>query len=76
MGMRVFMPGQKLQFDYVNHRGEAETRHVIFRGLDWGENEWYPEAQWFMRCTDLVRNADRSFALNRISGDLIVVLQS
>lgn len=74
MGVRVFLPGEVLEFDYLNHRGVVEKRRVIFKGLDHGDNEWYPERQWFMRTYDLAREADRSFALNRIDGDAIVVV--
>jgi predicted DNA-binding transcriptional regulator YafY len=72
--MNVFLPGQRLKFEYLNHRGATETRDVIFKGLDYGGNEWYPERQWFMRCWDVSRNADRSFALARINGDAVEVL--
>lgn len=71
MAISTFLPGERLKFDYVNYKGEAETRDVIFKGLDYGDNEWYPERQWFMRCHDVTRNADRSFALSKIDGHRI-----
>lgn len=74
MGIHVFLPGQRLRFSYRNHRDVVEERDVIFRGLDYGDNEWYPERQWFMRCHDVVRQADRSFALARIEGDKITIV--
>ena len=72
--MKVFLPGQRLQFDYLNHRDVLEKREVIFRGLDYGDNEWYPERQWFLRCDDPSRGASRSFALARIDGDAIEIV--
>lgn len=74
MGIAVFSPGERLQFDYLNHRGVLEHRDVIFKGLDWGDNDWYPERQWFLRCYDIVRETDRSFALARIDADAIEVV--
>ena len=69
--MKTFLPGKRLRFDYLNHRDVLEHRDVIFRGLDFGTNEWYPEPQWFMRTYDCVRQADRSFALARIDGNAV-----
>lgn len=71
--MKTYLPGQNLRFDYVNHRGVAERRDVIFRGLDFGDNKWYPERQWFMRCYDLKRDGYRSFALAKIDADRIEI---
>jgi len=71
---KVILPGTKIRFDYVNHKGESETREVIFRGLDYGANEWYPEPQWLLRAHDPSRGAARSFALERIDGDALEVL--
>lgn len=65
--MIVFLPGDRLEFEYMNHRGVVEQRNVIFKGVDYGENEWYVEPQWFLRCHDTARNAPRSFALARIA---------
>lgn len=72
--MKVYLPGEKLRFPYVNYRGVEEVRTVIFRGLDFGDNEWYPERQWFMRTWDTVRNGDRSFALAKIDPDKIEII--
>lgn len=73
--MHVFLPGQRLLFDYVNHRGEASKRDVIFKGLDYGENEFYTGPQWFVRCFDIAKGADRSFALGRIDGAKVEVVE-
>lgn len=69
--MRTFIPGQLLQFYYLNHRGATEMRRAIFQGLDYGDNEWYPERQWFMRTWDITRGATRSFALTNIDLDTL-----
>ncbi len=70
----TFLPGYRLRFSYRNHRDVVEDRDVIFKGLDYGDNEWYPERQWFLRCYDIARDADRSFALSRIDGDAIEIV--
>jgi predicted DNA-binding transcriptional regulator YafY len=72
--MFTFILGQRLSFPYKNYRGEISSRNVIFLGLDYGMNEWYPEDQWFMRCFDLDKGAYRSFALKHISPRSIKVV--
>lgn len=72
--MRVFQAGCILQFEYTNYKGTTATRTVNFSGLDYGDNEWYPERQWFLRGWDRDKNAFRSFAIAKIDGDKIEVL--
>jgi predicted DNA-binding transcriptional regulator YafY len=69
--MQVFRPGDILVFDYENYKGITSTRLVRFEALDYGDNDWYPERQWFMRCYDMDKKAARSFALAKINGDAI-----
>lgn len=64
-----YRPGDKLAFDYMNHRGEVSTRSVIFLALCFGSNEYYPEEQWFLHGFDLNKDAERSFSLDRIAGE-------
>lgn len=59
--------GALLTFPYTNYKGEFAIRTVIFSGIEYGSNEWYPEPQWFIRTWDLDKNAPRSFALDRIN---------
>lgn len=70
--MKAFMPGQTLSFFYTNHRGERERRVVRFDGIDFGENEWYPEPQWFIRTWDYDREAPRSFAISKIETETLI----
>lgn len=72
--MQVYLPGEVLQFSYENYRGETSLRTVRFVGLDYGDNEWYSERQWFMRTYDLDKDAARSFALAKIDANAIVKL--
>lgn len=69
--MKVLHPGNVVKFEYTNHRGVTEERHVEVIGLDFGSNEWYPEDQWFMRGRCLDRDAIRSFALAKIDGHTV-----
>ena len=69
-----FLAGDQLRFEYTNYREETSVRHVIFLGLDYGENEWYPEPQWFMRVWDCEKQAYRSFALNKIDANKIEIV--
>lgn len=69
--MKTFVTGTILKFTYINHRGEKALRRVLFQGMDYGDNEWYPERQWFLRGIDLDKQKMRSFALNRIDGEEI-----
>lgn len=73
--MRHFRKFDVLQFSYTNYKGVTEMRTVMFLGLDYGTNEWYPEPQWFMRCHDQDRDAERCFALNKINANYIKVIK-
>lgn len=73
--MKTFVTGTVVEFTYTNHRDEKALRRVAFQGLDYGDNEWYPERQWFLRGIDLDKRAYRSFALARIDGEEIHVWQ-
>lgn len=64
--IQPFHAGHQISFPYTNHRGETRVRVAEILGVDYGSNEWYPEPQWFLRCTDLEKNVTRSFALARI----------
>lgn len=74
MHMKVILPGTTVRFDYVNHRGVSENRTVVFRGLDFGSNEYYPEPQFLLRGWCLDRKAVRSFAIGRIDGEELEII--
>lgn len=54
---------EPIQFEYVNYKGEKDTRTVVPVGLGYGCNEWHPEEQWLLIAYDLKKMAYRSFAL-------------
>jgi len=68
MRIDAYRIGNRIAFEYINHRGEVNLRRIMVLGLDYGSNEWYPNDQWFIRGFDLDTEADRSFALDRIVG--------
>lgn len=65
--------GTRLRFEYTNWRNETEVRNVVFSGLNHGSNEWYPEPQWFIHCWDPSRQSYRSFALDKIEPESLVI---
>ena len=73
MPLKVILAGAVLRFPYKNYRGEISNRHAQLLGLDWGENEYYPEPQWLMRCWDFDKRAMRSFALANIDPEQLEV---
>lgn len=72
--MKTFRVGNRLAFTYTNHRNETARREIVFHGMDYGDNVWYPERQWFLRGWDSSRQEYRSFALARINPEEIEVL--
>lgn len=75
--MRFLIPFDKpIQFEYINHRGKIELRNVFPYGLDYGENEWYPQPQWFVRCWDYDKESERSFALLHILTGTVQVMSA
>ncbi|MDX1882711.1 DUF1653 domain-containing protein [Mycolicibacterium sp. 120270] len=51
---------------YTNYRGETALRAVIPERLWYGNTDWHPADQWFLRAYDLDRKADRDFAVGDI----------
>lgn len=62
-----FQPGRPYKFRFENHRGETETRHVVFAALFYtNSNGHYDNEQWCAHCFDIERGEYRSFRLDRI----------
>lgn len=56
-----------IKFKYLNHRGEVAERRVAVKGLEFCYNPNYGyQPGWFLRGFCMDKQADRSFALNRI----------
>lgn len=62
-----FLPGALLQFEYTNHRNVVEERHVEFRGMQMGANDYYPAPTLLLFCHDYDRDGPRSFAVSNIN---------
>ena len=56
-----------LEFEYVNWKGERETRRVCVHRIGWEATEYHPQPQWilFGHCMD--RRQDRGFAMRDMS---------
>lgn len=63
-----FDPLRIVIIDYTNHRGERRERHVIPhpRGFEFTETPDHKPAQWVIRCWDLTKHAQRTFAMKNI----------
>lgn len=59
------------RFVYKNYRGETAVRFVFPAALEFiAAPEYYgPERQWFLRCWDYEKRAERSFALANMQLD-------
>jgi predicted DNA-binding transcriptional regulator YafY len=56
-----------IKFNYLNHRGEVSERKVGVIGVEFNYNPNYGyQPGWFLRGFDLDKQAERSFALNRV----------
>lgn len=64
--MHNCLPGHAYTFDYTNYKGSRARRHVIFREVSWGSNDWYPELQFFFTGFDVDKNEVRSFSFSKI----------
>lgn len=51
---------------YTNWKGETSDRNILPQDIFFGANEFHPEPQWLLRCLDLDKNAERTFALRDI----------
>lgn len=59
--------GHTVNFDYRRTDGRLERRSGTFVGLEFGIAGEVPEDRWFLRCHCDQTNAERSFAIDRIS---------
>jgi hypothetical protein len=59
-------PNKAVWIHYTNHRGELAWRLVRPKYIGFGQSNFHPERQWFMRAKDLKRDVDRDFAMKDI----------
>lgn len=51
---------------YTNWRGQTSVRNIEPIKIFWGNNEFHPESQWLLKCFDVDKNAERTFAMQDI----------
>lgn len=49
--------------DYTNWRGERFIRYIRPHNIWFGETEWHPEKQWFVRADDVASGKVKDFAM-------------
>ena len=57
----------KIEFDYVNWKGNRSKRRAEVNEYYFGSNEYHPEPQWLLEAYDLDKKAMRMFALKDMS---------
>jgi predicted DNA-binding transcriptional regulator YafY len=56
-----------IEFEYVNYKGERETRRVCMHRIAYGATEYHPQPQWILFGFCMDRGADRGFAMRDMS---------
>ena len=64
--MQVNESEKQLSFIYKNWKGQTSKRYVIPIKIWFGHTEFHKEEQWLMTAFDLVKQAERNFAINDI----------
>jgi predicted DNA-binding transcriptional regulator YafY len=59
-------PAQKLEFDYLNWRGEQARRCVNPLSIRFGTSEWYRDPTWLLMAWDIDKKDRREFAIDRM----------
>jgi predicted DNA-binding transcriptional regulator YafY len=54
---------ERLEFDYVNYKGEKSHRQVIVHSINYGISKWHTKPQWLMYALDIDKNEFRDFAM-------------
>lgn len=57
---------------YTNWKGQTSIRRIEPIKIFFGSNEYHEEPQWLLKCFDVDKNAERTFAMSDIhswSGD-------
>ncbi len=57
----------QVSFMYKNYQGETSERKVLPMSLWFGLSSFYSGRQWFLKCWDLEKKAERDFALANIT---------
>ena len=52
---------------YTNWKGKTEQRTISPLEIYWGHTEFHPEDQFLLKCIDLDKDAERTYAMKDIS---------
>lgn len=55
-----------VKVQYTNWKGITSKRLIVPVRVFFGENEYHPEPQWLLECTDVEKQATRTFAMKDI----------
>jgi hypothetical protein len=67
-GYTIYKAPARLQFSYMNHRGETAQRTITNPSIYFGVTDYYQEPQWLLKGFCLDRKAPRIFALAMMDG--------
>lgn len=56
------VPGQTIEFDYTNWRGEKGRRKARFAKIYWGSSAYHTKEQFLVSALDLEKDQHRTFA--------------
>lgn len=60
------MEKQSVRVLYCNHQNEVAIRNICPIQFYWGSTTFYPAEQWLLRCDDMDKCIERTFALKNI----------
>lgn len=60
------MEKQSVRVLYRNYKGEVAIRNIHPLQFYWSSTEYYPREQWLVRCDDVDKRCERTFALNDV----------
>ena len=61
------VPHDRIEFDYMNWKGDKAKRRVEVGEFHYGSNEYHKEPQWLMDAYDLDKKLYRMFAMKDMS---------
>ena len=62
-------PEQPFSGWYKNHEGKVQWRTILPIEIWYGQTDWHPSDQWFVKAYDPTKDAQRDFALAGFLGD-------
>lgn len=72
MKLERIRPGETIEFDYTNWKGEKSKRRVFVNDFYFGATEYHNNEQWLMAAWDQDKRQHRKFAMADMSNVKIV----